>query len=68
MKSSLGIYVKTATCKCGWFQKVWEYEVCPECGNEDLVKKVGRFEYKETWFGSGDIIGFKSKEYDEKGN
>ena len=48
MKSSLGIYVKTATCECGWFEKVWEHEVCPDCGNEDLVKKIGRYEYRET--------------------
>lgn len=65
MKSSLGNYVKTATCKCGWFQKVWSHEVCPECGNEDLIRKVGRFEYKETWLGDqGKIIGFKLKEDD----
>ena len=62
MKTSLGIYVKTDTCKCGWFQKVWEYEVCPECGNEDLVKKVGRYEHRETWLGTDKIIGFKLKE------
>ena len=65
--SSLGKYVKTDTCKCGWFQKVWDVEVCPECGNEDLVKKVGRYEYRVTRLGDhGTIIGFKPKENDNE--
>ena len=69
MKTSLGKYIKTATCTCGWFEKVWPCEVCPECGNEAIIKKVGRYEYRETWLGSqAEIIGFKPKEDDEKGN
>ena len=67
MGTTLGKYIKTATCNCGWFEKIWSCEVCPECGNEDIPNKVGRFEYRETWLGDqGKIIGFKLKEDDNE--
>ncbi len=64
MNTSLRKYVKTATCTCGWFEKVWPCEVCPECGNDAIIKKVGRYEFKETWISGSEIIGFKLKEDD----
>ena len=63
--SKLSSYVRVETCKCGWFSRSTEgaYGACKECGNEDLVYKVGQYEIVPGFFNMyKTIVGFKFKE------